>query len=41
MFLNFEHFSFLFSNKMLVFRAAIHKIIANRDDPDQTATEAV
>ena len=38
-------FLFLFSNKMLVFRAGIHKIpvrIANTEDPDQTAfTEAV
>ena len=38
-------FLFLFSNKMLVFRAGIHKmlvIIANREDPDQTASpEAV
>ena len=34
-------FSFLFSNKMLVFRAGIHKILvglANREDPDQTAS---
>ena len=33
-------FSFLFSNKMLVFRAGNHKMlvrIANRKDPDQTA----
>ena len=38
-------FLFLFSNKMLVFRAGIHKFlvrVANRDDPDQTASsEAV
>ena len=38
-------FLFLFSNKMLVFRAGIHKMlvrIANREDPDQTASsEAV
>ena len=38
-------FLFLFTNKMLVFRAGIHKIlvrIANREDPDQTASsEAV
>ena len=36
---------FLFSNKMLIIRAGIHKILvrtANRVDPDQTAsTEAV
>ena len=33
---------FLFSNKMLVFRVGIHKMlarIANREDPDQTASE--
>ena len=33
---------FLFSNKMLVIRADIHKKvnrIANREDPDQTASE--
>ena len=32
-------FLFLFSNKMLVIKAGIHKIlvrIANREDPDQT-----
>ena len=32
-------FLFLFSNKMLVFRAGIHKMrvnIANREDPDQS-----
>ena len=32
---------FLFSNKMLVFRAGIHKMvvrIANREDPEQTAS---
>ena len=38
-------FLFLFSNKMLVFRAGIHKMlvrIANREDPDLTASsEAV
>ena len=38
-------FLFLFSNKMLVFRPGIHKIlvrVANREDPDQTASsEAV
>ena len=35
-------FLFLFSNKMLVFRAGIHKIlvrIAKREDPGQTASE--
>ena len=36
---------FLFLNKMLVYRAVIHKVvvrIANREDPDQTASsEAV
>ena len=34
-------FLFLFSNKMLVFKAGIHKIlvrIANREDSDQTAS---
>ena len=38
-------FNFLFSNKLLVFRAGIHKFlvrVANREDPDQTASsEAV
>ena len=38
-------FLFLFSNKMLVFRVEIHKLlvrIANREDSDQTASsEAV
>ena len=38
-------FLILFSNKMLIFRAGIHKIlvrIANWEDPDQTASsEAV
>ena len=38
-------FLFLFSNKMLIFRAGIHKMlvrIANREDPDETASsEAV
>ena len=38
-------FLILFSNKMLVFRAGIHKFlvrVANREDPDQTASlEAV
>ena len=36
-------FLFLFSNKMLVFRAGIRKMlvrIANREDPDQTASSA-
>ena len=36
-------FLFLFSNKMLVFRAGIHKMpvrIANREDPGQTAEES-
>ena len=35
-------FFFPFSNKMLVLRAGIHKMIvriANREDPDQTASE--
>ena len=34
-------FLFLFSNKMLVFRAGIQKFlvrVANREDPDQTAS---
>ena len=42
MFLNLEPFLFLFSNKMLVFRAEIHKFhvsVAKREDPDQTASE--
>ena len=33
---------FLFLNKLLVYRAGIHKMlvsIANREDPDQTASE--
>ena len=38
-------FSFMFLNKMLFIRAGIHKMlvrIANREDPDQTASsEAV
>ena len=36
------HFSFLSSNIILDFRAGIRKnffIIANREDPDQTASE--
>ena len=52
MFENFEHcskisnaFLFLVSNKMLVSKVGIHKMnvrIANREDPDQTASsEAV
>ena len=35
-------FLFLFSNKILLFRAGIHKMlvrIANREDPEQTASE--
>ena len=43
--LKFGTLLFLFSNKMLVSRAGIHKMfvrIANREDPDQTASsEAV
>ena len=34
----------LFSNKMLVFRGGIHKMLvklANREDPDQTASSEV
>ena len=42
---NLNTFLFLFSNKMLAIRAGIHKMlvrIANREDPDQTASsEAV
>ena len=41
MFKNFEHFSLLFLNKMLIIRAGIHKMlvtIANREEPDQTAS---
>ena len=40
--LKFRTLIFLFSNKMLVFRAGMHKIlvrIANREDHDQTASE--
>ena len=40
MFQNFKHISFLFSNKMLVFKAGIYKMlvrIANREGPDQNA----
>ena len=39
---NSKAFLFLFSNKMLVIRAGNHKTlvrIANRRDPDQTASE--
>ena len=43
--LKFRTLLFLFSNKMLVFRAGSHKLLvrlANREDPDQTASsEAV
>ena len=43
--LKFWTFFFLFSNKMMVIRAGIHKLlirIANREDPDKTASsEAV
>ena len=41
MFQNLNTFLFLFSNKLLVFRAGIHKIlviIASREDPDQPAS---
>ena len=42
---NFEHFLFLFSNEMLVIKAANCKMlvrIVNREDTDQTASlEAV
>ena len=37
-------FLFLFSNKLLISRAGIYKMlvtIVNREDPDQTASEAV
>ena len=36
-------FLFLFSNKMLLFRAGIHKMfvkVANWEDPDQTASSS-
>ena len=36
-------FLFLLSNKMLVFKTRYHKmlvIMANREDPDQTASES-
>ena len=39
-----NNFHFLFTNEMLVIRTGIHKMlvrIANREDPDQTASEAV
>ena len=39
--LKYRTFLFLFSDKMLVFRTGIHQIlnrIANREDPDQTAS---
>ena len=39
-----NNFLFLSPNKMLIFRAGIHKMlvrIANREDPDKTASEAV
>ena len=39
--LKFEHFSHLFANIMMVFKAGIHKIffrVANREDPDQDAS---
>ena len=44
--LKFEHFSLsvLKKTKALVFSAGIHKMfarIANREDPDQTSSEAV
>ena len=35
-------FLILFSNKMMIIRAEIHKLLvrkANREDPDQTASE--
>ena len=37
-------FVFLFSSKMMVIRAGIHKLvdrIAKRGDPDQTASEVI
>ena len=40
----FRTLFFLFSNTLLVFRAEIHKMfvrIANIEEPDQTALEAV
>ena len=39
--LKFQPFIFLFSTKMWVIRAGIHKMLvrtANREDPDQTAS---
>ena len=43
--IKFRHFPFLVSNKILAIRVRIHKMlvgIANREDPDQTASgEAV
>ena len=40
--INFDHFSLSNLNKVLVIRVGIHKIlvrIANKEDPDQTASE--
>ena len=37
----YKTFHFLFSNKILVFRAGIHKMlikVSNKEDPDQTAS---
>ena len=42
--LKFQTHFFLFPNKMLVFRAGFHKMLvrlANMENPDQTASEAV
>ena len=41
MFSNFEHFFYLFSNKILLIRAGNRKMflkIANREDPDLTTS---
>ena len=41
MFLNFDHYLFLLSNKMLAIRVGIYKMlvrIANSEDPDETAS---
>ena len=42
--IKYEHFSLSVLNKMLVIRAGIHKMhyrIANREDPDQTASSSI
>ena len=41
MFYNFEHFHFLFSNKMLVIRARIHKMLVEYQTGKTLSLEAV